>query len=70
MLIEVPNLSKDKMCFNFSLSISTQVSTTIGSQLLSAPNPEQSSSLGWTPMRWVWDEEAAWHRSFMVVVGS
>jgi hypothetical protein len=37
---EVPNLSKGKMCFNFSLSISIQISTTIGSQLLSAPDPE------------------------------
>jgi hypothetical protein len=58
------------MCFNSSLSISIQVSTTIGSQLLSAPDPKQSSSLGQTPVRWVWVEEAAWHHSSMQVVGS
>jgi hypothetical protein len=28
---EVPNLSKDEICFNFSLSIYIQISTTIGS---------------------------------------
>jgi hypothetical protein len=46
MSTEASNLSKDEMCFNFSLSISIQVSITIGSQLLSAPNPEQIISLG------------------------
>jgi hypothetical protein len=55
---EAPNLSKHEICFNFSLSISIQVFTAIGSQLLSAPDPEQSSSLGRTPVRWVWAEEA------------
>jgi hypothetical protein len=58
------------MSFNFSMSISIQVSTTIGSQLMSAPGPEQTSPLGWTPVRWVSAEEAAWHRSSMEVVGS
>jgi hypothetical protein len=43
---EAPNLSKDEICFNLSLSISIQVSTIIGSQLLSAPNPEHSSEVG------------------------
>jgi hypothetical protein len=45
-LTEVPNLSKDEICFNLSPSISIQISTTIGSQLLSAPDLKQSSSLG------------------------
>jgi hypothetical protein len=58
------------MCFNVSLSISIQVSTTNGSQLPSAPDPEQSSSLNRTPVRWVWAEEAAWYHSSVQVVGS
>jgi hypothetical protein len=69
-LTEVPNLSKDEICFNLSPSISIQISTTIGSQLLSAPDLKQSSSLGQTPVRWVWVEEAMLHRSSVEVVGS
>jgi hypothetical protein len=67
---EAPNLSKDEICFNFSLSISIWVSTTIGSQFLSVSDPEQSGSLGRTPVRWVWAEEVAWHHSSVEVVGS
>jgi hypothetical protein len=59
-----------KYIFNFSLSISIQVSTTIESQLLSAPDPEQSSSLDRTLVRWVWAEEVMWHHSSVEVVGS
>jgi hypothetical protein len=66
---ESPNLSKDEMHFNFSMIISIQVSTIIGSQLLSALNLEQSSSLGRTPVRWVWAEEATWHHSSVQVRG-
>jgi hypothetical protein len=69
-LTEAPHLSKDEMCFNLSLSISVQVSTTIGSHLLSAPDPKQSSSLSWTLVRRVWAEEATWHHSYVEVVGS
>jgi hypothetical protein len=39
--IEAPNLSKDEICFNFSLSIYIKISTTIGSQLLSIPDPSE-----------------------------
>jgi hypothetical protein len=67
---EAPNMSKDEMCFNVSLSISIKVPTTIRSQLQSAPDMEQSSSLGQTPLRRVWAEEAAWHHSSVEVVGS
>jgi hypothetical protein len=66
---EAPKLSKDKIGFNLSLNISIYVSTTIGSQLLSAPDPEQSNSLRRTPVRRVWAEEAMWHCSSMEVVG-
>jgi hypothetical protein len=58
------------MCLNFSLNISIQVSTTIGSQLLSTPDPEQSNSLVRSLERWDWVEKAMWHRSSMQVVGS
>jgi hypothetical protein len=59
------------MCFNFSLNISIQVSTTTESQLPSAPDPEQSSSLPWLyPIEKVWAVEVAWHRSLVKVVGS
>jgi hypothetical protein len=58
------------MFFNISLSISIHVSTTIGSQLLSASDPEQSSSLGQTPVRWVWAEEVAWYPTSMQIMGS
>jgi hypothetical protein len=64
---EAPNLSKGEMSFNFSLSISIQVSTTVGSQLLSMLNAKQSSSLGRTQVRWVWVEEAAWQHSSVEV---
>jgi hypothetical protein len=67
--IESPNPSKDEMHFNFSLIISIQVSTIIGAQLLNALDLEQSSSLGRTPVRWVWAEEATWHHSSMQVMG-
>jgi hypothetical protein len=67
---EAPNLSKDEMCFNVSLSISIQVSTTIGSQLSSTPDPEQSRNLARTPLWRVWAEEAVWHHSSMEVMGS
>jgi hypothetical protein len=53
------NPSIDEMCFNVSLSICIQVSTNIVSQVPSAPDPEQSGSLGRTPLRRVWAEEAA-----------
>jgi hypothetical protein len=68
--IEAPNPSKDEMSFNFPLNISIQVSTIIGSQLLSAPDPEQSNSLGQNPVRWVWAKEDVWYRSPVEVVGS
>jgi hypothetical protein len=58
------------MYFNFSLSIFIYISSTIRSQLLSTPDPEQSSSLSRTPVRWVWAEEAALQHSFVEVVGS
>jgi hypothetical protein len=67
---EASNLSKDEMCFNVSLSISIHVSTIIESQLSSAPDLEQSSSLGQTPIERVWAEEVTWHHSSMEVVGS
>jgi hypothetical protein len=67
---DASNLNKDEMCFNFSQSISIQVSTTIGSQLPSTPDMKLSSFLGWTPVRWVWAEEATWHHSSMQVMGS
>jgi hypothetical protein len=67
---EASNPSKDEMCFNVSLSISIQVSTTIGSKLSSALNPKQSSSLGQTPLRRVCTEKVMWHHSSMEVVGS
>jgi hypothetical protein len=67
---KVFNLSKDKICFNLSLSISIWVSITIRSQLLSAPDHEHSSSLGRTPARWVWANKVRWHRSSVQVVGS
>jgi hypothetical protein len=67
---EALNLSKDEMCFNFSLSISIWISTTIGSQPLDTPDPKQSSSLGRTPVRWVWAEKTVWHHSSVEVVGS
>jgi hypothetical protein len=67
---EAPNLSKDEICFNFSLSTSIQVSTTIGSQLLSALDLEQSSFIGRTPARWVWAEESVWHHCSVQVMGS
>jgi hypothetical protein len=58
------------MCFNLSLNISIYVSTTIESQLLSVLDPEQSSSLGWTPVRWVWAEKATWDYSSVEVMES
>jgi hypothetical protein len=63
-------VERHELCFNFSLSISIYISTTTGSQLLSTPDPEQSSFLGWTLVRWVWAEEAMWHHSSMQVMGS
>jgi hypothetical protein len=67
---EAFNLSKDEICFNLSLRISIRVSITIGSQLLSVPDHEHSSSLGRTPVRWVWANKVGWHHSSVQVVGS
>jgi hypothetical protein len=52
------------------MNISIYVSITIGSQLPSAPDPEQSSTLGRTPVRWVRTKEVAWHRTSVEVMGS
>jgi hypothetical protein len=63
------NLSNGEMSFNFSLSISIQISTTIGSPLPSVLDVKQSSALGQTPVRCVWAEEAVWNHSSMEVTG-
>jgi hypothetical protein len=42
----------------------------IGSQLLGAPDPKQSSSHGRTLVRWVKAGEATWHRGSMEVMAS